>query len=95
MWLLNFIPDWILHLVALGSLSLLFISFLVSGLIPVQFRLPAQILGVALVVVSVWLEGGLYNQANWQDQIAAQKQEIARLDAASKEVTIKTVNKYI
>ena len=95
MWLLNFIPDWILHLVALGSLSLLFISFLVSGLIPVQFRLPAQILGVALVVVSVWLEGGLYNQANWQDQIAAQKQEIARLDAASKEVTVKTVNKYI
>jgi hypothetical protein len=95
MWMLNFIPDWILHLVALGSLSLLFISFLVSGLIPVQFRLPAQILGVVLVTGSVWLEGGLYNQANWQDQIAAQKQEIARLYAASKEVTIKTVNKYI
>jgi hypothetical protein len=93
--MLNFIPDWIIHLVALGSLVLLFISFLVSNLIPLIYRIPAQYLALILVAGSLWLEGGLANEESWRAKVAAQQLEIARLDAASKEVTIKTVTKYI
>lgn len=95
MWLLSFIPDWIIHLVALASIGLLAISFLASNLIPLLYRLPAQFLGIALLVGSIWLEGGIANEASWQIKVAEQQAEIARLEVASGQVTIQTVTKYI
>ena len=95
MWMLSFIPDWIIHLVAIASLALLFISFLVSNLIPLIYRLPAQYLALILVAGSIWLEGGLANEESWKAKVAAQQLEIARLETASQEVTVKTITKYI
>jgi hypothetical protein len=95
MWMLSFIPDWIIHVVAVASLALLFISFLVSNLIPLLYRIPAQYLGLVLVAGSIWFEGGLANEAHWQAKVLEQQTEIARLEAASEQVTVKTITKYI
>lgn len=95
MWMLNFIPDWMFHLAALGSIFVLIISFISSRLIPVIYRLPVQFVALALAVGAVWLEGNFYNQRSWQQRIDEQQAEIARLEAASQQITIETVTKYI
>jgi hypothetical protein len=95
MWLLSFIPDWIIHFVALASLAILLISFLVGALIPLSYRIAVQLLALILVAGSIWLEGGIANQAIWQQKVLKQQVEIAQLEATSQQVTVKTITKYI
>jgi hypothetical protein len=89
MWVLNFLPNWAIHLTTLVGLALLVVAFFVK-FIPFinQYRLPAQVLGVVLLLGGIWLEGGLY----YVDQTRA---EIARIEKQSKEVTVRVEKQYI
>src|SRR5512137_1311994 len=95
MWMLSFIPDWIIHFFACVSIIILVLSFLSSNIIPLAWRLPIQFLSLVLVAGSLWLEGGLSNEASWRAKVAEQQLEIARLETASQQVTVNTITKYI
>jgi hypothetical protein len=88
MWVLNFLPNWAIHLIPLTGLVLLVVAFFVK-FIPfiTQYRLPAKALGVVLLLVGIWFEGGLY----YVDQTRA---EIARIERESKEATARIEEEY-
>lgn len=96
MWLLSFLPDWLFYAVALGS----FIALVAATFFKVipfigKYALPIQLLSFVSLLISVFLCGGLANEASWQLKVAKTNAEIAELKAKSETVSTKVVTKYI
>lgn len=96
MWMLSFLPDWIfyatllLSVVALGAATFLdkipFIS---------TYAKPMKIGSIVVLLFSVYMCGGISNEASWQEKVLKQQAEIALLKQQEAEVTTKVVTKYI
>lgn len=71
MWLLQFLPDWVFHLILLIGLFGLGASFVLK-FIPfvVQYRVPIQVAASILIVLGVYMEGAISNQAWWEARVA-------------------------
>lgn len=96
MWMLDFLPFWIFHLIVLvgvggilASVVLKFIPFISN------YKLPVQVASVILLVFGVYMEGGVSNQEKWEARVAEVKLQMAKKDAASSDATVKVVTKYI
>jgi len=96
MWILDWLPFWVFHLVVLiglagliGSLVLKFIPFIST------YRLPIQVAAIATLVFGVYMEGGIATQEKWEAKIAEVKLEMAKKETASAEATVKVVTKYV
>lgn len=96
MWILDWLPFWIFHLVVLvglvgltASLVLKFIPFVST------YGLPIQVASIALLVFGVYMEGGISTQEKWEAKVAEAKLEMAKKEVASAEVTTQIVTKYI
>lgn len=96
MWLLSFVPDWIFYGLALASFVAL-VAATFFKVIPFigKYAIPIQLLSFVLLLLSVFLCGGLANEAAWQLKVAKTNAEIAELKAKSEKVSTKVVTKYI
>lgn len=96
MWMLDFLPFWIFHLIVLVGIGGLLAS-VVLNFIPFisQYKLPVQVASVILLVFGVYMEGGVSNQEKWEAKVAEVKLQMAKKDAASSDATVKVVTKYI
>lgn len=96
MWLLSFLPDWIFYGLALASFVAL-VAATFFKVIPFigKYALPIQLLSFVSLLISVFLCGGLANEASWQLKVAKTNAEIAELKAQSEKVSTKVVTKYI
>jgi hypothetical protein len=100
MWILHFLPDalilWICNTVLLAGILLTVIAFFIKS-IPVvnQYRLPAQILGIALLVVGVYWRGGYAIEQEWRERVAEVEAKVAAAEAQSKEANTKIVTKVV
>ena len=99
MWLLSLIPDSILYgfvwmLIVCGAVAYLVTMF--SVLMPQSKVLTplVRVLAVAMMVGGVYLYGGYGVNAYWLDQVKKQKEEIARIEKESHQVTEKIVIQY-
>lgn len=88
-WILSFIPDWFWTLVLifgiLGTLAswvLKFIPFIST------YRLPIQVASIIALVVGVYFQGVIANEAKWQGKIAELQQKVAEAEIKSKETNI-------
>ena len=95
MWLLNFIPNFIIHLAVLAGLGLLLIDIFFGNLIPVLYRAPARILAVVLLTGSLWLEGANYNQQVWMDRVAELEAKVKIAEEKSAQVNTQIEYKFI
>ena len=96
MWILDWLPFWVFHLIVVmgfvglaASLVLKFIPFVSL------YRLPIQVASIAILVFGVYMEGGIATQEKWEARVAEVKLEMAKKETASAEVTTKVVTKYI
>jgi preprotein translocase subunit SecF len=94
MWFLSFIPDWILQwaihgLVILGLL-LTFVGSLVK-FIPVikPYALVGRQLGIMLLVVGVFFEGGYATEMSYRARIAEMQEKIKEAEIKSAKVNEK------
>jgi hypothetical protein len=89
-WLFNFLPDWIFHLIVFaGILGLLASTFF--GFIPFisKYTLPVKVVSILLLVVGVWFEGGLSNNQAWMDKVHELEKKVAEAEAKSAEANSK------
>jgi len=96
MWILDWLPFWVFHLlVVMGFVGLA--ASLVLKFIPFVslYRLPIQVASIAILVFGVYMEGGIATQEKWEARVAEVKLEMAKKETASAEVTTKVVTKYI
>jgi hypothetical protein len=100
MWILHFLPDtlilWICNIVLLAGILLTVAAFFIQR-IPVinQYRTPAQVLGIALLVIGVYWRGGYSIEMKWRERVAEVEARVAAAEAKSAEENIKIVTKVV
>ena len=100
MWILHFLPDalilWICNIVLLAGILLTAAAFFIRR-IPVinQYRTPAQVLGIALLVIGVYWRGGYAIEMEWRERVAEVEARVAAAEAQSKEENVKIVTKVV
>jgi energy-coupling factor transporter transmembrane protein EcfT len=100
MWILHFLPDavilWICNTVLLAGILLTVTAFFIQR-IPIinQYRVPAQILGIALLVLGVYWRGGYAVEQEWRERVAEVEARVAAAEAASQEENVKIVTKVV
>ena len=99
MWLLSLIPDSILYgfvwmMIVAGAVG--YVATMFSFLMPYSKVMTplVRVLSVALMVGGVYLYGGYGVNKYWLDQVKKQKEEIARIEKESQQVTEKIVVEY-
>lgn len=100
MWILHFLPDtlilWICNIVLLAGIALTAAAFFIRR-IPIinQYRTPAQVLGIALLVLGVYWRGGYAVEQEWRERVAEVEARVAAAEAASREENTKIVTKVV
>ena len=100
MWILHFLPDamilWICNTVLLAGILLTVTAFFIKR-IPIinQYRIPAQVLGIALLVIGVYWRGGYAIEQEWRERVAEVEFRVAAAEAAAREENVKIVTKVV
>ena len=100
MWILHFLPDalilWICNTVLLAGMLLTVTAFFIKR-IPVinQYRIPAQVLGIALLVIGVYWRGGYAIEQEWRERVAKVEARVAAAEAQGREANTKIVTKVV
>ena len=100
MWILHFLPDavilWTCNIVLLAGVLLTTAAFFIKN-IPVvnQYRIPAQVLGIALLVAGVYWRGGYAIEMEWRERVAEVEAKVAAAEAQSREENTKIVTKVV
>ena len=95
MWLLNFIPDFVIHLAVLAGLAAVVLTTFFGSVIPVMYRMPVQVAGVVVLAASLWLEGANANQASWMAKVAELEEKVRLAEEKSAVVNTKIEYKFI
>ena len=88
MWILDFLPTSII-LFFCNSLLLIGLALTVASFfahrIPVvqQYQLPFRVLGIVLLVLGVYLRGGLAVEQHWRERVAEMQAKVAQAQAES------------
>lgn len=92
MFLLHFLPDWLLSgfvntILVVGAI-LTVLSYFTSW-IPfiTQYRVPAQVLGLVLLTGGVYFKGGESAELQWRSRVAELQQKVDAAQAASASAT--------
>lgn len=85
MWLLDFLPFWIFHLIVLigiggilASTVLKFIPFISN------YNLPIQVGSIILLCFGIYMEGGISNQEKWEARVKELEAKVAIAEEQSK-----------
>jgi hypothetical protein len=100
MFILHLLPDtvilWFCNGLLLVGIALTVIAFFIQSIPFInQYRIPAQILGIALLVLGVYFRGGYAIEQEWRDKVAQVQLKVAAAEQLSKEETIKIVEKVV
>ena len=96
MWMLQFLPDFIFHLITLAGILGIVASFF-FGFIPFvsQYKLPIQVGSIIALVIGLYFEGGIANEAIWQAKIKEMEVKVAEAQAKSAAENTKLVEKIV
>lgn len=84
MWILDFLPDWVFHLLLLAGILGIAGSFILSFIPFVsKYKLPIQAASIIALVVAVWYEGGISNEAKWQARVQELEVKVAESEKQS------------
>lgn len=90
MWILNFLPDWIFHLIVIaGILGLVASTFF--GFLPFigKYALPVKVVSIILLVVGVWFEGAISNHNSWLEKVRELEKKVADAEIKSAQANTK------
>jgi len=100
MFILHLLPDtvilWVCNGLLLVGIALTVLAFFIKSIPFInQYRIPAQILGIALLVLGVYFRGGYAVEQEWRERVAQVQAKVAAAEQLSKEETIKIVEKVV
>lgn len=96
MWILSFLPNFIVHLVPILGVLLLIASLLVS-VFPIlnPYKLVMQIIGLIVLCFGLYLEGGLSEKKEWESKIAELQVKVKDAEDKAKKENVKVVQKIV
>ena len=96
MWIINWLPEFVVHLIFLAGIVGTIAGF-VLGFIPFvsKYKLPIQIISLLLLSLGVYLEGGLAEKAKWELRVKEMEKRIAQAEARANRVNTVIVEKVV
>lgn len=96
MWMLQFLPDFVFHLITIIGILGIVASFF-FGFIPFvsQYKLPIQVCSIIALVIGLYFEGGIANEAIWQAKVKEMEVKVAEAQAKSAAENTKLVEKIV
>lgn len=96
MFLLNFIPDFVFHVILLLGLVGIIASILIKYVPAFSIHsLPLRILGLVLLLIGVWYEGGISSRAEIKTKLEKLENELILAKKESNKVTKEIVTKVV
>jgi len=96
MWIINWLPEFVVHLIFLAGIVGTIAGF-VLGFLPFvgKYKLPIQIISLLLLSLGVYLEGGLAEKAKWELRVKEMEKKVAEAQAKAAVVNTQIVEKVI
>ena len=86
MWLLQWLPNWVFHLILLLGLLGLGASFLLKFFPSVApYKVLIQVVASLMIVLGVYMEGAISNQAWWELRVAEAEKRVAEAEKKAAE----------
>lgn len=96
MWLLQWLPNWVFHLILLVGLLGLGASFLLKFFPSVSpYKVLIQVVAILMIVLSVYMEGAISNQAWWELRVAEAEKRVAEAEKKAAEANGKIEYKIV
>lgn len=96
MWVLNFLPNWLFHLVTLAGILGITAS-LVLGFIPFvsQYKQPIQVASIIALVIGIFFEGAISNNDAWLLRVAEMEKKVAEAEAKANQANTQIITKVL
>ena len=96
MWIINWLPEFVVHLIFLAGIVGTIAGF-VLGFLPFvgKYKLPIQIISLLLLSLGVYLEGGLAEKAKWELRVKEMEKKVAEAQAKAAVVNTQIVEKVV
>ena len=92
MWLLNWIPDLVFHIILLIGVLGLLAGFILDKIPFIQTNAKTiQLIAIILTVIGVWFEGGIARDHIYKQEIASLEVKIAQAETQSAESNVKLI----
>lgn len=96
MWILNWIPDAIFHILLVVGVMAVIASWILNFIPFVKtYSLPIQVIGFLLTIFAVWHEGGISKDVEWKKRVAEVELKLAEAEAKSEKVNTKIITKVV
>lgn len=100
MWAVNLIPEhvliWIINIILFSGLGLVLLAFFTRWIPFInQYRLAAQILGIALLCLGLWARGGYDEKQVWLAKVRDLEEKIKIAEEKSAEVNTVIQKVYV
>jgi hypothetical protein len=96
MWIINWLPEFVVHLIFLAGVLGTIAGF-VLGFLPFvgKYKLPIQIISLLLLSLGVYLEGGLAEKHKWELRVKEMEAKVAAAQAESQKTNVQIVEKIV
>jgi uncharacterized coiled-coil protein SlyX len=86
MWIVNFLPDWIFHILLLAGLLGLVASFVMDSIPFISTNAKAiQLASAVVLAIALFFEGAISDNASWQARVKELELKVARAETQSAE----------
>jgi hypothetical protein len=100
MWLLHLLPDsfliYVINGICIAGLVATVLGFFL-GWVPFvgRWKLPLQLLGIALLVAGVYFKGGYSTEMEWRARVAEVEKKVAIAEAKAKKANTQVQTKIV
>jgi len=100
MWLLHLLPDsfliYVINGICIAGLVATVLGFFL-GWVPFvgRWKLPLQLLGIALLVAGVYFKGGYSTEMEWRARVAEVEKKVKVAEAKAKQANTKVQTKIV
>jgi hypothetical protein len=86
-WLINFLPEWVFHIVIFLGIGSLIASAILKRLPTLYtYSFITYFAGLILIVSGVWFEGALTEKTNWEEKVKELENKVQVAEARSQQV---------
>jgi len=95
MFILEFLPQWTFYAITVAGVVGICIAFMFSGLIPITYKLPLELISILLFTFGVYTLGAISNESAWQLKVSRMESDIVKKELAAAEITNTVITKYV
>ena len=100
MWILHLLPDsfliWVINGICVAGGVATFLGFFLGWVPGIRnWKLPLQLLGIALLVAGVYFKGGYSTEMEWRARVAEVEKKVAIAEAKAKQANTQVQTKIV